>query len=246
MKKLFLFFIIVVLFFGGLVYAAFQVDWGKLLGNEKVTDNIEAQLGDMFWSMYGADAKEIDNKERVDSVRMLINRICRANGIDEQQIKLHVIENREINAFALPDHHMVVHTGLLDYAAHEQEVAGVLAHEIAHMELKHVLKKLGKEIGLSVLINIAAGDIGGEVIKEGIRTLSSSAYDRSLEKKADLQAVQYLMAAKMDPSHFAGFLDRLSKGGSTPQVLSWMSTHPDSKERAMYILEEMKALSKDK
>ncbi len=238
MKKLFLFLLVVLLFFGGLIYAAFQVNWVKLFGIEKVTDNIEAQLGDMFWSMYGADAKEIDDKPRVDSVRVLINRICRANGIDEKQIKLHVIENAEINAFALPDHHMVVHTGLLNYAKNEEEVAGVLAHEIAHMELKHVLKKLGKEIGLSVLINIAAGDVGGEVIKEGIRTLSSSAYDRSLEKQADLKAVEYMQAAQMDPKHFADFLERLSKGDSTPQVLSWMSTHPDSMERARYIMEK--------
>lgn len=238
MKKLFLLLLVVVLFFGGLIYAAFQVDWVKLFGIEKVTDNIEAQLGDMFWSMYGAEAKEIDNKPRIDSVRILINKICEANGIDEKQIKLHVIENQEINAFALPDHHMVVHTGLLDYAIHEQEVAGVLAHEIAHMELKHVLKKLGKEIGLSVLINITAGDAGGEIIKEGIRTLSSSAYDRSLEKSADLQAVQYMLAAKMDPKYFADFLERLSEGQATPQVLNWMSTHPDSKERARYIMGE--------
>jgi predicted Zn-dependent protease len=131
---------------------------------------------------------------------------------------------------------MVVYSGLLKAVKNDGELAGVLGHELAHMELSHVMKKLGKEVGLSVLISITTGELGGDAIKEVIGMLSSSAYDRKLEKDADVQAVKYLMKAGIDHNDFANFLDRLGQEeAGVPKELSWLSTHPDSRERAKYI-----------
>jgi predicted Zn-dependent protease len=84
---------------------------------------------------------------------------------------------------------------------------------------------------------------GGEIIRETFKTLTSTAYGRSLEKEADIVAVDYLIEAKIDPQPFADFmyqmgLDRPSDKGYS----SWVSTHPASTERAEYIIE----YSKDK
>lgn len=105
------------------------------------------------------------------------------------------------------------------------------------------MKKLIKEIGLSVLISMTTGKGGSEIIKETAKMLSSSAFDRNLEKEADIKAVDYLVKAKINPEPFANFLYKLSdKENETTKYLTWISSHPDSKERAEYIIE----YSKDK
>jgi predicted Zn-dependent protease len=79
---------------------------------------------------------------------------------------------------------------------------------------------------------------GSDGIKETAKMLSSSAFDKSIEKEADMQAVDYLISAKVNPKPFANFLYKLSsKEHEASKYLTWISTHPDSKERAEYIIE---------
>jgi predicted Zn-dependent protease len=151
-----------------------------------------------------------------------------------------VIKSHEVNAFALPDYNMVIYTGLIDYAKNAEEVAGVMAHEIGHMEKNHVMKKLGKEIGIAMLWTIAGGDAGFEIMKETARVLSSSAFDRSQETEADLFAVEMMAKANIDPENLGSFLFRLNQNNDLPDELVWISTHPDSKERAAEIIAKKK------
>jgi predicted Zn-dependent protease len=234
MKKILFQGLVLLLVLAGGIYLLTRVDWMGLLRIDKATEKVEQQLGDLIWSQQGMDELPKDsNYKRVDRI---IRRLCAANEIDVKRVKLHIVENGEVNAFALPDYHMVVYSGLLKNVKNDGELAGVLGHELAHMELSHVMKKLGKEVGLSVLISITTGELGGDVIKEVIGMLSSSAYDRKLEKDADAQAVKYLRKAGIDHDDFANFLDRLGQEeAGVPKELSWLSTHPDSRERAKYI-----------
>ena len=102
-----------------------------------------------------------------------------------------------------------------------------------------------KEVGLSVLISMTTGGGSGEIIKETMKLLSSSAFDRSLEKEADLKAVDYLTQAQIDSEPFAHFLYRLADSSENLSYFSWISTHPDSKERSEYIIEYRESLSID-
>src|SRR5690606_16362584 len=111
------------------------------------------------------------------------------------------IRNSQINAFALPGNHIVFYTGLLEYAENAEEVAGVMAHEIGHLEKNHVMKKLVKEIGLEMLFAMIGGDAGFEILKQTGKTLSSSAFDRANETEADNYAVETLALADVDPQH---------------------------------------------
>ncbi|MCD4735588.1 MAG: M48 family metalloprotease, partial [Bacteroidales bacterium] len=91
--------------------------------------------------------------------------------------------------------------------------------------------------GFSVLISMTTGSSGTEAIKETAKMLSSTAFDRNLEKEADLKAVEYLVNASVNPEPFANFLYRLSLHDNEDyEYLSWISTHPDSEERAKYIV----------
>lgn len=233
--------LITILLFFGTWYALTQIDWMKIFKVQQVTEKTEQKLGELFWEVFKKSEKEIKNTHVVNSADSIVTQICRANKIDRNKLKIHVLNKDDINAFALPNGHLIIYSGLILNSDNQEELAGVICHEIAHIELNHVMKKLVKEIGLSVLISMTTGNSSGEVIKETAKMLSSSAFDRSLEKEADIKAVDYLVNANVNPEPFADFLYKLSDSEHEAiKYLTWISTHPDSKDRAEYIIEYSK------
>jgi predicted Zn-dependent protease len=228
---------IVVLFFLAWLSLS-KIDWITILQVQKATDKTEKKLGDLFWEIIQKSEKQNKDRFTLDVLDSVVSKICNANDIDRQRLKLHVIEKDEVNAFALPNGHLVIYTGLILNSESAEELSGVICHEIAHVQLNHVMKKLGKEVGLSVLISMTTGQGQGEMIKETVKMLSSSAFDRQLEKDADIAAADFLMKANVNPEAFANFLFRYSQGESeSAKYLTWASTHPESRERAEYIIE---------
>lgn len=242
MKKTIIQGIITILLFFGTWFSLTQIDWVDFFKVQKVTDKTEQKLGELFWEVFKKTEKENKNIHVVNSLDSIVTHICKANKIDRETIKVHILNKDDINAFALPNGHLIVYSGLILNSDNPEELTGVICHEIAHIELNHVMKKLVKEIGLSVLISMTTGNGGTEVIKETAKMLSSSAFDRSLEKEADIKAVDYLTKAKVNPEPFANFLYKLSdKEYEATKYFTWISTHPDSKERAEYIIEYCKS-----
>jgi len=243
MKKTIIQGAISILLFFGTWFLLTKIDWMKVFKVQKITDKTEEKLGDLFWEMFQQSEKENKNPLVVNAIDSIVTQICTANNIDRAFIKVHLLNKADINAFALPNGHLIVYSGLIINSDNQEELSGVICHEIAHINLNHVMKKLVKEIGLSVLISMTTVNGGSEIIRETAKMLSSSAFDRSLEKEADIKAVDYLVKAKINPAPFADFLFKLSnKENETSKYLTWISTHPDSKERAEYII----AYSKDK
>jgi predicted Zn-dependent protease len=243
MKKPIIQGLITILLFFGTWNVLTQIDWIKIFKVQQVTDKTEQKLGELFWEVFKKSEKEIKNTHVVNSVDTIVTQVCKANNIDRSKLKINILDKDDINAFALPNGHLIIYSGLILNSDNQEELAGVICHEIAHIELNHVMKKLVKEIGLSVLISMTTGNGGAEVIKETAKMLSSSAFDRGLEKEADIKAVDYLVNANINPEPFADFLYKLSDTEHEAiKYLTWISTHPDSKERAEYIIE----YSKDK
>jgi predicted Zn-dependent protease len=230
-----------ILLFFGAWFALKQIDWMAMFKVEQATDKTEQKIGELIWEFYKKNEKTIDTPYLVGAMDSIVARICKENEIDVQKIKIHILEKDEINAFALPNGHLVVYSGLILNSDNQEELTGVICHEIAHIELNHVMKKLVKEIGLSVIISMTTGNGSAEGIKKAAKMLSSSAFDRSLEKEADIKAVEYLTNAKVNPEPFANFLYKLSeKEQESAKYFTWISTHPDSRERAEYIIQYSK------
>ncbi len=239
-KKAGLQFLIIIVLFFSILFGLSRINWLSVFKVEQRTQSIEQKLGKVFWKLYSETEEEITSKEITHSIDTLVGVICRKNSIDKSKIKIHILRKDEINAFTLPDNYLVIYSGLITSCENEAELMGVLAHEIAHMEKNHVMKKLVKEIGLSVLISMTSGG-SGEAIKEAAKLLSSTAYDRDLESEADLTSVDYLLKASIDPEQFANFLYRFSEvEKNIPEQAFWISTHPRAKERAEAIIEYLK------
>jgi predicted Zn-dependent protease len=218
-----------------------RVDWRTLFKIEEKGENTEEQLGNLYWDVIKKLEKELQSPTAYSEVDSMLIRICEANDIDRKKIKLHLIDKDDINAFALPGHHMVVYSGLIKDCESAEELCGVLAHEMAHMEKDHIMRKLIREIGLGVLISMTTGGGNPEIIQQAIKILTSSAYSRELEREADITGADYLMKANIDPEPFAAFLYRLSaREKDMPDQLFWITSHPGSEERAKTILDYIK------
>ncbi|MBT1685081.1 M48 family metallopeptidase [Dawidia soli] len=237
MEKILIQFAVLVISFFGLWFLLSRIDFVDRDQVEKFAAESEQKLGEVILESITLTSEEVNNKKlqaMLDSIKV---RLCEGKQLDCSKIKLHLVRNSEVNAFALPDDHLVVFTGLLEYAENAEEVAGVMAHEIGHIEKNHVMKKLTKDIGLSMLFSIAGGEAGGKIARETARTLSSSAFDRDKEAEADAFAVEALSAANIDPQHLSDFFFRLARKHDQPEELVWISTHPDTDERAEKIIQ---------
>ena len=238
MKKIFIHGLLIIAMFFSTWFALQQVDWITIFKVEQNTKKTEEKLGDLFWEIYKENDDEISNPFIINAVDSIVNKICDKNDIDREYIKLHIVQKDIVNAFALPNGHLVIYSNLIINCDNPEELSGVIAHEIAHIELNHVMNKLIREVGLSVLISTAAGNNSTEMIKGIAKLLSSSAFDRKLEEEADINAVDYMSMAHINPKPFADFLYKLSnEENELTEYLSWLSTHPESKERAEYIIE---------
>lgn len=236
MKKIILQLSLSIAIFFGLWWGLNKINWMDLMHVNAATSKTEQKIGDLIWEYYENAEHEIKDDSTQAVIDSLASRICYSNQIKKDKIKIHLIQSDVVNAFALPNHHLVLNSSLIEACKNEGELCGVISHEIAHMELDHVMKALIKEIGLSVLISISTGNRGSEQIKKAIKLLTSSAYDRTLEKEADIKAVDYLIKAEINTNDFADFLSRLSNENESLNM-TWISTHPESKDRAKYIKE---------
>lgn len=240
MGKLVLQFVFIVASFFVMWKLIGQVDWMTILHVEQATESLEEKLGETYWEFFKKTEEEVIDHEITSAIDKLLTKLCENNHVDRETIKLHILKSEDVNAFALPDGHIVVFSGLILDSDNEAELSGVLAHEIAHLQMGHLMKKLVKEIGLSVMISITSGNGNPEMIRQAVKLLTSSAYDRNLEREADLKAVEYLTNSSIDPQGLANFLYRMSvSAGDFPDQFYWVSTHPGGEERSKDILKHI-------
>ncbi len=239
-KKIILPGLLIIIAFFGLFYGLSQIDWVNEFNVKQIRSSSENKIGDLIWDEISATETVITNDSISKTLDKLLDPIFKKNKIERDSLKIHIVEKDDINAFALPNNHLVVYTGLITECKNQEALQGVLGHEIAHIENNHVMKKLSKEIGLSVLLSASTGGKGGALIKEILKSLSSSAYDRTLEKEADMTSVDYLLNANINPEPFADFMFELAQQKDMSDSLYWISSHPESEERAKYILDYLK------
>jgi beta-barrel assembly-enhancing protease len=157
---------------------------------------------------------------------------------------------RDINAFALPGGPMFVNRGMIEAASTEGEVAGVMAHEISHVVLRHgtaQASKAGKYQAGAIAGAIFGAIIGGQVgsvIAQGTQFGLGAAFlrfGREYEKQADLEGAQIMARAGYDPRDMANMFRTIEKtsGSSGPE---WLSDHPNPGNRSEYITQEARAL----
>jgi len=161
-----------------------------------------------------------------------------------------VVNQKDINAFALPGGPMFLNRGMLQAAKSEAEVAGVMAHEISHVALRHGTAQATK--GQKVQIGAVAGQILGAIIGGAAGSVISQGsqfglgayflkYGREYERQADLLGAQIMARAGYDPREMANMFKTIqAEGGSSGP--EWLSSHPDPGNRYNSIVKEASML----
>lgn len=156
------------------------------------------------------------------------------------------IINRDdvLNAFCTPGGYIYVYTGLIKYLDREDDLAGVLGHEIAHAENRHGSVRLQKEFGVKALtgfllltVPISTSDyINARILKE----LMGLSYSRDQEAQSDAYSVRYLATSDYACDGTAGFFVKLQESGDDVGIPEILSDHPDSGSRIREIQREAK------
>ncbi|MFT5683425.1 MAG: putative Zn-dependent protease [Myxococcota bacterium] len=131
-----------------------------------------------------------------------------------------------LNAFAAPGGYIYVYTGLIEFLEYEDELAGVMGHEIAHADQRHSTQQLTKAYGISSLLGLVLGEDPG-LLAELAAGLVSLNFSRADESESDDYSVEYLCQTEWAADGAAGFFEKL-EGGKIPEFLS---THPSSDTR---------------
>ncbi len=146
---------------------------------------------------------------------------------------IHFIQDDStVNAFCLPGGHLFVYSGLLNLTANDAEIAGVLAHEIAHAELRHSLEQLIQQYGLQLIAENLLG-INGSWFGVGLQ-LAQLKFSRSDEEAADIYAFQLLQFNQIDTDALISFFKKMDQTNPS-QISEFLSTHPDTENRIQTI-----------
>jgi predicted Zn-dependent protease len=138
-----------------------------------------------------------------------------------------IIDEDIQNAFATPGGFLYVYTGLINTLNTESELAGVLAHEIAHAAARHSTDQLTANLGLATLISIVTGG-DSQAIGQITRNLLSLRFSRDDEEEADALSVDYLCNTQYAANGAAGFFETIQDGNSPP---AFLSSHPNPEDR---------------
>lgn len=210
--------------FSDLIAGSIPVSWEKTIGNAGLASMTNGKM-----------IKDPALQKPVETIGKYLQ--SKGNNSD-YDFKFYVINDDNVNAFALPGGNVVVFTGLLKYSGSPEEVAGVLAHEIQHVYRKHGMKRIVKRFGLSIFLSLMFGSIGSQLDAIG-GDLASLKFDRDEESEADRLGLELLYNAGVDPQGMLSFFKKLKeRDKDLPEVLSFFSTHPSTENR----IEELQQL----
>lgn len=205
----------------------------------------EEQLGASVVDQLTAGASRCESPEVTAAVQAIVDRLAEAAPGAPYRFRVTVINRDLINAFAAPGGFVVVNRGLLKKTARPEELAGVLAHEMEHVLLKHGTKAILREVPTRLLLAAMAGDASGLRHATGaLGTLGVLRYQRRDEDAADRQGMALLQRAGVDPQGMIAMFRTLQReAADAPEGLSYLSSHPQTAVRIARLSDEAAAWS---
>lgn len=148
--------------------------------------------------------------------------------------RYHVVNDAQVNAFAMPGGHIVVFTGLLEKMEEPEELVALLGHEATHVEERHSTRMIMRNLGSYMFISLLLGDVSAvvTVAAQNADNIRNMGYSRSLETDADQVGQERMKANGVDPNGMVGLLELLeAEAQEMPDEISFLSSHPLTKDR---------------
>ena len=213
-----------------------------------LSKNDEAQIGAAIMRQINASGMIIKDPQVTEYVSTIGHRVAAHANNGDYKFTFFVVDDPTINAFALPGGYIGVHTGLLEATRTEDELAGVLAHEIAHVTQRHIARAvtankrqsmLSTAIMLGAMIAGALGGVDGDAMQGAIAVAQGTSaqaqinFTRIHEHEADRVGMSALANAGFDPDGMASFFEVISRSTSPieSRMPEFLRTHPVSSAR---------------
>lgn len=205
-----------------------QADRIAAAAASRVSVEREMRFGEQAFAVMRGSLQLIETGPAYEAVKEIGERLTAGSSY---RYRFYLAKDDAVNAFAVPGGIIVVHTGLIAATRRPEELAGVLAHEVQHVEQRHSLQAMIKNLGLRGLWALVSGDLGGGLVGRAAVELTSLSFSRAAEAQADDKGFDTLLEAGIDPQGMADFFAILAEreGGAAPPP--FMSTHPASAAR---------------
>ncbi|MBI4529340.1 MAG: M48 family metalloprotease [Deltaproteobacteria bacterium] len=187
--------------------------------------------------------KLISDPEVDRYVNQMGQRILSSMGPQPYEYRFFVIEDSQLNAFAVPGGTIYIHTGLIERVRKTDELAGVLGHEIVHVKGRHMARLSGMDpLNLLALLGVflagagAQGQMAG-VVGQALAATRQLSYTRSLEQEADTLGVKYVAESGYDPRGILNFLKIIEheRTLNPVDIPPYLMTHPVTQERIAHV-----------
>lgn len=228
---------------GGIILLLLQQrEWLVYRAVDRIPIAWEQRLGDRIYQRIASEGRMVRNGPWNQRLIRISDRLLPVLEQTPYTIRFHVMEGTNVNAFAIPGGRVIILTGLLEAVESAEEVAGLLAHEIAHMTERHTMRAVVEEAGLPVILKSLFGDATNAtaIIAEKARFLTRGPFSRAFEREADNEAWAWLVEAEIDPRGLINFLKRMeatqdSLEGEPPEMRAFLNTHPPAPDRIAHL-----------
>jgi predicted Zn-dependent protease len=188
----------------------------------------EYKLGQSVLDSLTTQTTLVDKGLAIDAVKKIGDRLTQGSPYKYQW---HVSNDSAINAFALPGGIVIVNQGLLEKADSPNQLAGVLAHEIQHVEQRHALKNMITSSGIAAAVLLLLGDANA-VMMIMAHQVSTQYFSRQAESEADLRGIKLLTKVGIDPKGLTDFFKKLKSASKhKSDGPEWLSSHPGTQSR---------------
>jgi len=208
----------------------------------------EAQIGRAIMRSIRQSGQLVEDPQITEYINDIGHRIAAQTNEGDHSFTFFVVNDPRINAFALPGGYIGIHTGLIDASRSEDELAGVIAHEIAHVTQRHIARSIHASSRQSILstammlgaliLGAAAGDSdamqAGMAVAQGTAAQQQINFTRSNEHEADRIGIGALAAAGFDPHGMASFFEVMSRqqlSAPDERMPEFLRTHPVTSTR---------------
>jgi predicted Zn-dependent protease len=207
----------------------------------------EKKLGRDVAAKFLAAIPQSEDPAAREFIRRIGRRLIDASGTQLFDFTFYLVKDPSINAFAVPGGYVFVNTGLIVSAASEEEVAGVIAHEIGHVTARHIAQQVARSTAMS-LVSLAA-TLGAIFLAKDPKTaaavssagMAASAteqlrYSREMEEQADRLGFQTMLRGGYDPRGMVGFMRKiLAEDVFSDLIPNYLTTHPGPEQRVIYL-----------
>ncbi|MGH9657909.1 MAG: M48 family metalloprotease [Bryobacteraceae bacterium] len=204
----------------------------------------DIELGAQMSSQIRRQQPIVDNRDLQDYITRIGRKLAEQPEADKYPYTFTLVQEKSINAFALPGGPTFIHTGLILAADNEAQVAGVIAHEIAHVALRHGTNQASKA-NLMQLPALLAGIATGSNLLAQLTQLGAVGFmlrfSRTAETQADIVGARMMSKAGYNPIEMARFFEKLEAEGSS-RAPEFLSDHPNPGNRVRNVEEEIRGM----